>query len=69
MDNKLNIPALYYTLWCGKSWMIGIAALFTAVALIVSYLINQESSAVAISDRPKENSQGVIIHNSSSCVI
>ncbi|MCX2958496.1 MAG: Wzz/FepE/Etk N-terminal domain-containing protein, partial [Serratia symbiotica] len=46
---------LYRTLWCGKPWIIGIAALFAAVALIVSYLVKQEWSAVAITDRPTVN--------------
>lgn len=55
MDNELDIRGLYRTLWCGKPWIIGIAASFAAVALIVSYLVKQEWSAVAITDRPTVN--------------
>lgn len=35
MDNEFDIRSSYRTLWCGKPCIIGIVALFSAVALIV----------------------------------
>lgn len=58
VDNELDIRGLCCTLWRGKSWIIGIAVLFAAVALIVSYLVKQEWSATAITDRPTVNALG-----------
>ncbi|CAI1059484.1 Lipopolysaccharide biosynthesis protein wzzE [Serratia entomophila] len=58
VDNELDIRGLCRTLWRGKRWIIGIAALFAAVALIVSYLVKQEWSATAITDRPTVNALG-----------
>jgi LPS O-antigen subunit length determinant protein (WzzB/FepE family) len=50
VDNELDIRGLCCTLWRGKPWIIGIAVLFAAVALIVSYLVKQEWSATAITE-------------------
>lgn len=58
VDNELDIRGLCCTLWRGKPWIIGIAVLFAAVALIVSYLVKQEWSATAITDRPTVNALG-----------
>lgn len=58
VDNELDIRGLCRTLWRGKPWIIGIAVLFAAVALIVSYLVKQEWSATAITDRPTVNALG-----------
>lgn len=58
VDNELDIRGLCCTLWRGKPWIIGIAVLFAAVALIVSYLVKQEWSATAITDRPTVNVLG-----------
>ncbi len=57
-ENELDIRGLCCTLWRGKPWIIGIAVLFAAVALIVSYLVKQEWSATAITDRPTVNMLG-----------
>lgn len=58
VDNELDIRGLCCTLWRGKPWIIGIAVLFAAVALIVSYLVKQEWSATAITDKPTVNALG-----------
>lgn len=58
VDNELDIRGLCCTLWRGKPWIIGIAALFAVVALVVSYLVKQEWSATAITDRPTVNALG-----------
>lgn len=58
VDNELDIRGLCRTLWRGKQWIIGIAALFAVVALVVSYLVKQEWSAAAITDRPTVNALG-----------
>lgn len=58
VDNELDIRGLCRTLWRGKAWIIGIAALFAAVALSVSYLVKQEWSATAITDSPTVNALG-----------
>ena len=58
VDNELDIRGLCCTLWRGKSWIIGIAVLFAVVALVVSYLVKQEWSAAAITDRPTVNALG-----------
>ena len=58
VDNELDIRGLCCTLWRGKKWIIGFAVLFAAVALIVSYLVKQEWSATAITDKPTVNALG-----------
>jgi lipopolysaccharide biosynthesis protein WzzE len=58
VDNELDIRGLCCTLWRGKPWIIGIAVLFAAVALGVSYLVKQEWSATAITDKPTVNTLG-----------
>ncbi|CAE1141110.1 Entobacterial Common Antigen (ECA) polysaccharide chain length modulation protein [Serratia sp. Tan611] len=58
VDNELDIRGLCRTLWRGKVWIIGLAVLFAAVALAVSYLVKQEWSATAITDRPTVNALG-----------
>lgn len=58
VDNELDIRGLCRTLWCGKKWIVGFAVLFAAVALIVSYLVKQEWSAMAITDKPTVNALG-----------
>ncbi|VTR49896.1 Lipopolysaccharide biosynthesis protein wzzE [Serratia fonticola] len=61
VDNELDIRGLCCTLWRGKKWIIGFAVLFAAVALIVSYLVKQEWSATAITDKPTVNALGGIL--------
>ncbi|PVZ80335.1 ECA polysaccharide chain length modulation protein [Serratia sp. S1B] len=58
VDNELDIRGLCSTLWRGKKWIIGFALLFAVAALIVSYLVKQEWSATAITDKPTVNSLG-----------
>ncbi|WP_279026036.1 ECA polysaccharide chain length modulation protein [Gibbsiella quercinecans] len=58
VDNELDIRGLFCTLWRGKAWIIGMALLFAVVALGVSYLVKQEWSATAITDRPTVNALG-----------
>lgn len=52
VDNELDIRGLCYSLWYGKTWIVGIAVLFAAVALVYSYLVKQEWSTTAITDKP-----------------
>ncbi|RPH25247.1 ECA polysaccharide chain length modulation protein [Buttiauxella warmboldiae] len=58
VDNELDIRGLFRTLWQGKLWIIGIAALFAAVALVYTFFAKQEWSANAITDRPTVNMLG-----------
>lgn len=58
VDNELDIRGLCRTLWRGKLWIAGVACLFAAVALAASYLVKQEWSAMAITDRPSVNALG-----------
>ncbi|HHH0061013.1 TPA: ECA polysaccharide chain length modulation protein [Yersinia enterocolitica] len=58
VDNELDIRSLCRTLWRGKVWIIGMAILFAAIALGVSYLVKQQWSATAITDRPTVNNLG-----------
>ncbi|MGL5007245.1 MAG: Wzz/FepE/Etk N-terminal domain-containing protein [Plesiomonas sp.] len=58
MDNELDIRGLVRALWLGKMWIIGVAALFAAAALIYSYAVKQEWSANAITDKPLTSQLG-----------
>ncbi|CNE71544.1 lipopolysaccharide biosynthesis protein WzzE [Yersinia similis] len=58
VDNELDIRGLCRTLWRGKVWIIGMAIIFAAIALGVSYLVKQQWSATAITDRPTVNNLG-----------
>lgn len=58
VDNELDIRGLFRTLWKGKLWIVGIAVLFAAVALIYTFFAKQEWSANAITDRPTVNMLG-----------
>lgn len=55
IENELDIRALCCTLWRGKFWIAGLAILFAVVALGSSYLMKQEWSSTAITDRPTVN--------------
>lgn len=55
IDNELDIRGLCCTLWRGKFWIAGIALLFAVIALGSSYLMKQEWSSTAITDRPTVN--------------
>lgn len=52
IDNELDIRSLCYSLWYGKVWIVGIAIAFALVALAYSYVVKQEWSATAITDKP-----------------
>ncbi|TBL94047.1 ECA polysaccharide chain length modulation protein [Hafnia alvei] len=58
VENELDIRGLCRTLWQGKTWIIGMAAAFAIVAILVSFLMKQEWSATAITDRPTVNMLG-----------
>ncbi|CPR16093.1 ECA polysaccharide chain length modulation protein [Brenneria goodwinii] len=58
VDNELDIRDLFCTLWRGKIWILSIACLFSLAALLYSYLVKQEWSATAITDRPTVNMLG-----------
>ncbi|GBU11620.1 enterobacterial common antigen polysaccharide chain length modulation protein [Enterobacterales bacterium] len=55
IDNELDIRGLCCTLWKGKLWIVGIGLLFAVIALGSSYLMKQEWSSTAITDRPTVN--------------
>lgn len=55
IDNELDIRGLCCTLWRGKCWIIGLGLLFALIALGSSYLMKQEWSSTAITDRPTVN--------------
>jgi len=58
LDNELDIHGLILRLWHGKRWIIGMAVVFAAVAMIYSLLVKQEWTATAITDRPTVNMLG-----------
>lgn len=58
VDNELDIRSLCHTLWRGKVWIIGMAIFFAVIALGVSYIVKQQWSATAITDRPAVNNLG-----------
>ncbi len=58
IENELDIRGLCCTLWRGKLWIVGVAVLFAVIALGFSYLVKQEWSSTAITDRPTVNNLG-----------
>lgn len=58
LDNELDIRGLVLRLWRGKRWIVAMAAIFAACALIYSLLVKQEWTATAITDRPTVNMLG-----------
>ena len=58
IDNELDIRGLFRTLWQGKLWIVSIAVLFAASALLYGFLAKQEWSATAITDGPTVNMLG-----------
>ncbi|WP_413736642.1 ECA polysaccharide chain length modulation protein [Sodalis sp. RH21] len=58
LDNELDIRGLFCALWRGKRWIIGMALLFAVIALAYSYVVKQEWTAVAITDKPTVNMLG-----------
>lgn len=57
-ENELDIRGLFYTLWAGKRWIVGIAFLFALIVLVYTFFARQEWSATAITDRPTVNMLG-----------
>lgn len=58
IDNELDIRGLFRALWQGKLWIIGVAVVFALLALIYTFLVKQEWSATAITDKPAVNMLG-----------
>ncbi|XBS69566.1 ECA polysaccharide chain length modulation protein [Acerihabitans sp. KWT182] len=58
LDNELDIHGLVLRLWRGKRWITATAVAFAACALIYSFLVKQEWTATAITDRPTVNMLG-----------
>ena len=52
LNNELDIAGLFLMLWRGKHWIVAMAAIFALIALIYSFLVKQEWTATAITDRP-----------------
>jgi len=55
VENELDIRGLFRVLWRGKPWIIGIAVLFAALAIGISFLVKQQWSATAITDKASIN--------------
>lgn len=58
LDNELDIQGLILKLWRGKGWIVAMAAAFAIIALIYSFMVKQEWTAAAITDRPTVNMLG-----------
>ena len=58
VDNELDIRGLFRILWSGKAWIIGTGVLFAALALVYSYVVKEEWSANAMTDRPLTTQRG-----------
>lgn len=58
IDNELDIRGLFRSLWQGKLWIVGIALIFSLVALLYTFFARQEWSATAITDSPAVNVLG-----------
>ncbi|MEH0834489.1 ECA polysaccharide chain length modulation protein [Pectobacterium cacticida] len=58
MDNELDIRGLFRLLWRGKWWPIIMGLLFAVAALGYSYLVKQQWSATAMTDKPTVNMLG-----------
>lgn len=58
IDNELDIRGLFRSLWQGKLWIVGIAVIFSLIALLYTFLARQEWSATAITDNPTVNMLG-----------
>ncbi|NDL64363.1 ECA polysaccharide chain length modulation protein [Acerihabitans arboris] len=58
LDNELDLRGLFCALWRGKGWIIGAALVFAVIALVYSYLVKQEWTAAAITDKPTVNMLG-----------
>lgn len=58
LENELDLSGLFWVLWRGKRWIIAMALAFALVALASSYLVKQEWSTSAITDKPTVNMLG-----------
>ncbi|WP_445373424.1 ECA polysaccharide chain length modulation protein [Photorhabdus tasmaniensis] len=52
LEHELDIRALCSALWRGKIWIVVLAVIFSAIALGVTYLMQQKWSATATTDLP-----------------
>ncbi len=52
------VRGLFRTLWAGKRWIVGMAALFALIVLVYTFFARQEWSATAITDKPTVNMLG-----------
>ncbi|MGV7962548.1 ECA polysaccharide chain length modulation protein [Photorhabdus tasmaniensis] len=52
LEHELDIRALCSALWRGKIWIVVLAVIFAAIALGVTYLMQQKWSATATTDLP-----------------
>ncbi len=60
-ENELDIRGLFRTLWAGKRWIVGMAALFALIVLVYTFFARQEWSATAITDKPTVNMLGGLL--------
>ncbi|AKH63047.1 MULTISPECIES: ECA polysaccharide chain length modulation protein [Photorhabdus] len=58
LEHELDIRALCSALWRGKIWIIVLAVIFAAIALGVTYLMQQKWSAMATTDLPTTSHLG-----------
>lgn len=58
VDNELDLRALCQALWSGKIQIISIVVMFILVSLGYSFLVKQEWSSTAITDKPTANLLG-----------
>ncbi|WP_406703412.1 ECA polysaccharide chain length modulation protein [Sodalis sp.] len=58
IDNELDLRGLLCVLWRGKATVIVYALAFTLGALIYSFVVRQEWTAIAITDKPTVNVLG-----------
>ncbi|HGJ5875932.1 MAG TPA: ECA polysaccharide chain length modulation protein [Arsenophonus sp.] len=58
LEYELDIRSVFCALWQGKIWIIFLTFIFAAVALIVSYMMQEKWSANAVTDLPTINNLG-----------
>lgn len=58
VENELDVRTLFRVLWQGKVWIIGIAMGCALLALVLSFIMQQQWSATAITDKPSINRLG-----------
>lgn len=58
LEHELDIRALCSALWRGKIWIVVLTVIFAAIALGVTYLMQQKWSATATTDLPTTSHLG-----------